>query len=74
MSTEYYADEFLESATRLDQLMAEVDMPIVALGDVAIKRHLQLVPDSTPEPRSHEQQAAQYFGQSLFPSPLKPAS
>jgi hypothetical protein len=70
----YEPDEFLQNSSYIEKLFADVDMPIPELGKIAVRRHLHLVPGQAPEPRSHEQQAAEYLGQSIFPSPFRPAS
>ena len=67
-------DEFLLRDQSIDQLFDALDMPIARLGEVAMERHLVLVPGEPRLVKSHEQQAAEFFGRTLFPSPLKPAS
>lgn len=73
MSAEHKPDEFLEKAIGIDALFEELNMPIASLGETVTKQHIKIVSGTTP-PKSHEQQAAEYFGQSLFPTPLRSAS
>lgn len=70
----YRPDELLEKTNALDGLFAEIGMPLPALDEAATRRHLVLVPVEDRQPKSHEQQAAEFFGKNLYPSPLKPAS
>ena len=67
-------DEFLQKSNEMDKLFAELGMPVTGLGQAAAGRHLEIVPSEEPAPRSREQQATEYFGQTIFPSPLRPAS
>lgn len=73
-TNKYNPDEFLQKSGKLDQLFAEIGIPIAGLGETAIKRHLELVPVEQRQPKSHEQQSAEYFGRIIFPTPLRPAS
>jgi hypothetical protein len=75
MKTERQPDDFLQSSNHIDNIFAELDIPIaVSLGERVIQRHLQVVPGTKPEARTSEQQAIDTFGPTIFPSPFKPAS
>lgn len=65
-------DSFLLKSGNLDSLFEELGMPLAGLGETVMKRHMEIIPIENKQPKSHQQQAAEYFGKSMFPSPLKP--
>ena len=67
----YEPDEFLEKSNQLDQLFAELDMPIEHLGEAVVRQHLHVVENDSRPIKSHQQQAAEYFGKSVFPSSIR---
>lgn len=68
MSAENKPDAFLLKAQSIDTLFADLGMPITTLGETVIKQHVIVDNTQIHAPKSHEQQAAEYFGKSVFPS------